>query len=190
MKVTLMLSIVIVIVLLLTTAGYLLLKDNMNVKQQIKEGTTSNTTKSVDFSTTNSEFLFSAEIPNSFQVEYLPNVRAINIYNPNATGASNLDKSQLYLSFFKANTFLTLSTVTITRRDATTLNGHSAVLYEITKKEQVPAFAGQPSWRNSTHLALDVRATSNNPAYFYSFAYHPLLPERTFNNIVNSIDFY
>ena len=146
--------------------------------------------ESIDFSKINSEFLFSAEIPKEFEVKYIPQLKAVNIYNPNLQGENDIEKSQIYITFFKADRFLTLNTVEITQRDAVLIKGHEAILYEITKKAGVPNFSGQPSWRNFKHKATDIRLSKNSLTYFYSFAYNPNLPENIFNDFINSLIFY
>lgn len=148
-----------------------------------------NLIKSVNFFEISPEFLFSAKILNEFEAEYTPDLKAINVYNPNAFGNNNTEKSQIYITYFKANRFLTLSTVKITQREAINIKGQEAVLYEITKKQEVSDFAGQPSWRNLKHKALDIRFSDDSPTYFYSFAYSPNFPEKTFNNFINSLIF-
>jgi hypothetical protein len=80
--------------------------------------------------------------------------------------------------------------VEITQQDEAVVNGHDAVLYEITKKTGVPDFTQQPSWRNFKHKALDVRFTENNPSVFYSFAYNPELPKVLFDQFMHSLEFH
>src|SRR3989344_2435010 len=164
-------------------------KDKAPVMQNTELNKTESTVKLLDFSKINSEFLFSAKIPKGFEVEYIPQLKAINIYDPSLDRQTNIEKSQLYISFFKASKFLTLSTVDITRQDKAAIKGHEAILYEITKKDGVPNFAGQPIWRNFKHQALDIRLTSNSPSYFYSFAHTPDLQEKLFNDIMDSLVF-
>lgn len=146
--------------------------------------------KSIDFSKVNPEFLFSVSIPKEFEVEYIPKLKAMNIYNPKLTGGKNIDKSEIYITHFKADRFLTLNTVEITKQDKIILNGQDAVLYEITKKPEVPNFSGQPNWRNFKHKAIDIRFDSANPTYFYSFAYNPNLSAKIIGDFINSLFFY
>ncbi|MBI3337535.1 MAG: hypothetical protein HY005_02850 [Candidatus Staskawiczbacteria bacterium] len=170
--------------------GYFLLKDKViPIKSLDQVQETNSVVKLIDFSKINPEFLFSAYIPKELEAEYVSQLKAINIYNPVLRGGNNIEKSQVYISFFKSSKFLTLSTVDITKQDKTMIKGHEAILYEITKKDGVPNFSGQPDWRNFTHKALDIRLTQNSPSYFYSFAYTPGLEERTFNDIINSLLF-
>ncbi len=159
------------------------------VEPAVKTKQINNSVKSIDFSKINPEFLFSAEIPSEFEVEYISRFKKINIYNQNLSG-DIIEKSQIYITIFKANRFLTLSTVEITQQDKIFVKGRDAVLYEITKKPEVPDFAGQPSWRNLKHKAIDIRFTKTNPSPFYSFAYNPGFSEELFNNFIDSLTFY
>ena len=190
------LIIVLFFVVIFGVLAYFLFNQNVTnlTKTPLPETKDTDTTdvsvKSIDFSKVNQEFLFSTEIPKELEVEYIPQLRVINIYNPNLAGQNNIEKSQIYITFFKADKFLTLSTVEITQRDEMIVNGHDAILYEITKKPGLPNFSGQPSWRNFKHKALDVRLTASSPSTFYSFAYNPNLPEKVFNNFIDSLVFY
>ena len=159
------------------------------LQNNIETNTIESTVTLVDFSKINPEFLFSAEIPNEFEAEYMPNIRAINVYDPNISGKSNIEKSQVYITFFKAGKFLTLRTVEITQQDKVSIKGKDAILYEITKKDGVPSFSGQPVWRNFKHKAIDIRYSKDSPSYFYSFAQNPSLPQKVFDDIMNSFIF-
>ena len=146
--------------------------------------------KSVDFSKINPPFLFSAKIPKEFKAEYIAQLKAINIYNPSLSGQNNIEKSQIYITYFSASRFLTLNTVDITQQDPIEVKGRQAILYEIAKKLGVPDFAGQPEWRNFKHKAIDIRFSSENPTYFYSFASNPDLSEKFFDDFINSLLFH
>jgi len=182
----------------IVSAGYFLFKKEkiapdlppFQIDQVNKVNKEDNAVKLTDFSKINPEFLFSAKIPKEFEAEYIPKSRAINIFNPSLAGNSNIEKSQIYISFFKAGRFLTLSAVNIDRRDKMIVKEKEAVLYEITKKETAPDFSGQPFWRNQKHKALDIRLTQDNPSYFYSLAYNPDLPEEIIDGIIASLVFY
>ena len=102
---------------------------------------------------------------------------------------TNIEKSQVYISFFQASKFLTLSTVDITKQDKITIKGREAILYEITKKAGAPNFSGQPDWRNFKHHALDIRHSNDNPSYFYSFAQNPNLSQKILDDFINSLVF-
>lgn len=191
MKIIFIVIVSVIIIGSIISVGYFLFEEKtVSITPQGEVSEISNDEKLVDFSRVNSEFLFSAKIPKEFEVEYVSSIRAINIYNPSQPGDSNIEKSQMYLSFFKASKFLTLGTVEITRQDKMTIQGREAILYEITKKEAVPIFSGQPSWRNIKHQAIDIRLTQDSPSYFYSFAQNPNLPQKMFDDFINSLSFY
>src|SRR3989344_6153278 len=190
MKIISVIIFLVIVIGLVSGVGYLLFKDKVTPIKPIDQvSETNDTIKLVDFSKINSEFLFSAEIPKEFEVEYIPQLKAINIYNPSLGGQTNIEKSQVYISFFQASKFLTLSTVNITRQDKATVKEREAILYEITKKDGLPNFSGQPDWRNFKHHALDIRLTQDSPSYFYSFAYNPNLSQKVFDDFVNSLIF-
>lgn len=132
-------------------------------------------------------FAFTASIPPSWEIEAVPHIEALNIYDPAATGEGTLEKSQIFIRFFRANTFLTLSTVTVLERTPETVNGRPAVTYVIEKKPGIPDFPGQPSWRNRRHRVTDVRVTDQNPSVFYVFAKRPDLPDSIFTEFLASL---
>ncbi len=152
--------------------------------------------KDVDFSKFNPVFRFAGDIPIDWEVTQIPELQAINIYDSSVSSGEKFspegmrEKSQIYISSFEANRFLTLSTVEVISQDQTVIRGHDAVLYEIAKKSGVPDFLRQPDWRNFRHKALDTRFTKNSPSMFYSFAYNPKLSEETFNSFINSLVFH
>ena len=168
-----------------------------DVKENTVLENTDNRGAQTDFSKMNAEFLFSANIPPGFAAEYIPALKAINIYDPSLPGENNMEKSQIYITYFKANNFLTLNTVDILRRYEVTVKGRAAVAYEIAKKPNVANFAGQPGWRNAKHNALDIRYSNENPSHFYPFAYNPALtvpssnasPEKIFSEFIDSLIF-
>jgi len=144
----------------------------------------------VDFSQFNSLFRFSAEIPGAWEVEFVPQITSLNIYDPQNPNEGAREKSQIFIRYFQANRFLTLSTVAISVQEDTEVNGHDAVRYEITKKPGVANFPNQPSWRNNTHALTDIRFTKNSPSLFYVFSYAPTLPAETFEEFIDSLIFH
>lgn len=185
----------IVLAVLLGLAGYFFFVQKQTDPTVLKEEISKEEGKipslhPVDFSILNPVFRFSGQIPSVFEVEYIPQLKAFSIYDSRLPAESIREKSQIYISSFEANRFLTLSTVEITQQDETLIHGHDAVLYEITKKPGVPDFPGQPSWRNSKHKALDVRLEKSNPSVFYSFAYNPELSQALFDQFINSLEFH
>lgn len=148
------------------------------------------TVRRIDFSEYNPVFRFSAALPENTDVEYVPEIDAINIYGPVMAAASPRALSQIFIRYFSANDFLTLSTVDILKRESTSVKGHDAVRYEIKKKEGVPPFPNQPSWRNGEHQLIDIRFAKTNPSEFYVFAYNPNFAPNEFEKFVESIRFH
>lgn len=145
--------------------------------------------KMLDFKSLSPIFTFSATLPGHWQAEFVPSIESINIFNPEAPGANNLEKSQIFIRYFVANSFLTLHSVDILKREPATIGSHDAVRYEIKKKESFANFTSQPSWRNQQHKLIDIRLEKKNPSTFFVFAYNPSLPDSTFNSFVQSIFF-
>lgn len=144
----------------------------------------------MNFTTFNPTYRFSGAIPSGWEIASIPEIQAINIYNPSLPGENTLEESQIFIRNFTANNFLTLSTVTITDRKAKEVKEHQAVEYEITKKQGVPNFIGQPSWRNKTHRSIDVRFGANNPSPFYTIAYNPTLERSIYDAFMDSLLFH
>ncbi|MDA2921821.1 M23 family metallopeptidase [Patescibacteria group bacterium AH-259-L07] len=144
----------------------------------------------VDFSQFHSLFRFSGELSKGWQVEFVPKIVALNIYDPESSTESIREQSQIFIRHFEASRFLTLSTVDITLREETKSNSHPAVRYEIIKKLGVPNFPRQPSWRNEKHRLIDIRFTNNSPSLFYVFAYTPSLEKYMFDDFINSLTFH
>lgn len=133
-------------------------------------------------------FTFSANIPTGWQVEAVPQIEALNIYAPSATGTANLEKSQVFISYFRASRFLTLSTVNILERREHDINGRPAITYVVEKKSGVPNFPSQPSWRNLKHRVTDIRVSDASPSIFYVFAKRPELSDAEFETFLNSLN--
>ena len=134
-------------------------------------------------------FRFAATIPASWAAEAVPESSAINIYDPLAEGKTNQDKSQIFIKYFRATTFLTLSSVDVLERAPHTIRARPAVTYLIEKKSGVANFPGQPGWRNSRHRVTDIRESDANPATFYVFAQRPGLSNDVFNAFLQSLSF-
>jgi len=144
----------------------------------------------IDFSNFNPKFRFSAIVPSEWLVEYIPQIAAVNIYNPNASAGTALDKSEIFIRYFESDGFLTLATVDFYEKTAATIMGHNAVRYEIQKKSGVPDYAHQPGWRSKRHKLTDIRFSKSSPSLFYVFAYNPKLPELEYDKFINSIEFH
>lgn len=132
------------------------------------------------------EFEFQAEVPRDWQVEAVKGTEAINIFNANATGDNNLEKSQIFIRYFRANDFLTLPTVDVLERSQATVNDRPAVRYVIEKKKGVANFTNQPGWRSQKHIVTDVRVSDANPSIFYVIAKRPDLDDKIYNEFLAS----
>lgn len=133
------------------------------------------------------DYVFSGEIPTSWQAEAVGAIEAINLFDPQAVGESNIEKSQIFIRKFTANDFLTLNTVTIHSREKTTINNRPAVRYDIEKKPGVANFANQPSWRSRRHIVTDIRSSDSSPTVFYVIAKRPELSEQVYQQFLNSL---
>lgn len=129
----------------------------------------------------------SVSIPSSWQAEAVESIDAINLYDPAIDNSANLEKSQIFIRYFEANSFLTLSTVDILSKNDTTINGRPAVRYVIKKKAGVAKLPNQPSWRNGEHVVTDIRVSDANPSVFYVIAKHPDLSEAMYQEILSSL---
>lgn len=134
-------------------------------------------------------FRFAAAIPASWAVEAIPQSNALNVYDPAADGQTNIEKSQIFIKFFRANSFLTLSTVNVLERRPQIIRGRQSVSYVIEKKSGVANFQGQPLWRNVKHRVTDIREAEEKPAIFYVFAKRPDLSDDVFDEFLQSLVF-
>lgn len=126
-------------------------------------------------------------IPAVLEVEVVPELEAINLYDPEAPGGSPRERSQIFLRHFRANEFLTLQTVDVLEQMEGTVAGRPAVRYIIEKKSGVPPFAGQPTWRNARHRVMDVRLSDASPSEFLVIAQNPSLPDAVFEQVLTSL---
>lgn len=145
------------------------------------------TLKAADIANAHADYKFSATLPEKWQAQAVTAVDSINIFDSAATGDSDLEKSQIFIRKFSANSFLTLSTVTIYSRPELTVNNRPAVRYDIEKKSGVANFSGQPSWRNKRHIVTDVRVSDASPSVFYVIAKRPDLDDATYQQFLDSL---
>ena len=132
-------------------------------------------------------YSFGVTVPSGWRVEAVPAIEAINFYDPSANGASNLEKSQVFVRYFNANRFLTLTTVDILNQRNLEVVGRPAVEYEIVKKSGVANFANQPSWRSQQHIVTDVRVSDGSPSNFYVIAKNPELSDVVYQKFLTSL---
>lgn len=140
-----------------------------------------------DIAAVPSQYNYSAEIPANWAVEIVSGSEAVNIYDPALSDATNLEKSQIFIRYFSANSFLTLTTVDVLSRESLTIKNRPAVRYEIQKKASVANFASQPTWRNKKHIVTDIRLSDSNPSLFYVIAQRPGLSDAIYQHFLDSI---
>lgn len=131
-------------------------------------------------------FKFKVEIPDDWEIEVVPQIEALNFYDPKASGLNNLEKSQIFVRYFSANTFLTLNTVTIFNKIEMENNGRPTIVYDIEKKSDVPNFTFQPTWRNKRHLVTDIRESDTNPSTFYVLGKNPEIKDEIWNHFLKT----
>lgn len=134
-----------------------------------------------------SQFTFTAEMPQTWRAEAIATLPAISLYDPTLPGSDSLEKSQIFIRYFTANDFLTLSTVTIHSRTPRTIAGRPAVRYDITKQPSVANFPNQPLWRNRRHIVTDIRVSDGNPSVFYVIAKRPDLAPEIYEKFLNTL---
>lgn len=134
-----------------------------------------------------SAFRFIAQIPGSWEVQVVPEIEALSFFEPSAGGEENLEKSQIFVRYFEASSFLTLSTVDILEQEDLTINTRPAVRYLIQKKSGLADFPSQPQWRNEEHTVTDIRVSDTNPSIFYVVAKRPDLDDQIYQEFLDSI---
>jgi hypothetical protein len=162
----------------------------INVSDTVDTSSNQGEENRFDFSGLDPAFRFSAVIPESFEVEYVPSIQSLNIYDPSDLAESIRDKSQIFIRLFTASRFLTLSTVSILNQEDTTRLGRPAVRYEIVKKPGVANFASQPLWRNQQHELIDIRFSDLSPSTFFVYSFNPKFSKDQFEKFVDSIQFH
>ncbi len=143
----------------------------------------------IHFSRFDPTFRFSAILPSDWEVGYIPEIQAIYIFDPDVSASSNVEKSQLFIRQFRANTFLTLGTVTVLDTKELVIQGHAAKEYRIQKKSTVRDFPFQPTWRNEEHLVTDIRFQETENSLFYVFAQQPGINTTTAKTFFASLQF-
>lgn len=133
---------------------------------------------------------FTATIPATWAVESISGSQALNFFDAQANVADTLNSSLVFVRYFTAARFLTLTTVDVQSRVESTITGRPAVTYVITKKAGVADFPSQPAWRNTEHTVTDIRSTDESPTTFYVFAKSPTLSQEQFDQFLRSVRFF
>lgn len=126
-------------------------------------------------------------VPADWEVEYIPARKALNLFSLRGEGTAR-DRSQMYISFFDAKQFLTLTTVNVlsTQDLKVGKEAYTGKRYEIEKKANVASFDEQPGWRNSKHFVTDLRSQEGQTRY-YALAKNPRLDESIYQQVLASI---
>ena len=132
-------------------------------------------------------FPLEMSIPGSWDVEWISSLEAWNLYDTRGAGSAR-ERSQIFIRYFDASSFLTLQTVTIhSATDLTVGDKHyTARQYDIEKKPNVRNFVDQPSWRNERHIVTDFRGEDGFTRYFVMAA-NPLLDQKVYDRILSGI---
>lgn len=138
-------------------------------------------------SSVSDQFAIDFEYPSTWSVEYVPSLNAINLYDLYGEGTA-LERSQMFIRYFDASDFLTLSTVTIHSTEDLQIGegDYVARRYDIEKKSGVPDFVGQPSWRNRRHIVTDFRYQEGKTRY-YVVAKNPELDSSIYEEVLESM---
>ena len=127
------------------------------------------------------------DVESNWEVEYVESIESLNIYSLNGEGSS-LDRSKIFIRYFDASEFLTLSTVIKhSIEDVVVGKGdYVAKEYDIEKKEDEEDFTDQPAWRNERHTAVDFRGEEGETRYF-SVGFNPELDEEVYMAFLRSL---
>ncbi len=128
------------------------------------------------------------QIPNDWDVEYIPSLDALNLYAVSGEGTAR-ERSQALIRYFDANDFQTLSTVNVVSTETTTVGvgDYDARRYVIIKKSGAEDFVDQPLWRNAQHVVTDFRVEEGF-SRFYVVAANPALDPATYQYILDTMD--
>lgn len=138
-------------------------------------------------SSINKIFPLNFDMPSDWDVEYIPSLQALNLYSVSGSGTAR-ERSQIFIRYFDADKFLTLSTVDVLKTDDLTVGkNYGGKQYEIQKKSGVANFIDQPSWRNAKHIVTDFR-DKEGMARYYVVAKNPTLDMETYARVLKSME--
>ncbi len=126
-------------------------------------------------------------LPAGWDVEYVPSIQSLNLFEIHGKGTTR-ERSQIFIRYFDASDFLTLSTVNIFSTEDLTIGQGDYVAreYDIEKKTGVANFKDQPDWRNERHAVTDFRGQEGFTRY-YVVAASPYLDVAAYDDILDSI---
>lgn len=133
------------------------------------------------------DFPLSFSIPDNLAFDYVAQSEAINIFSLSGEGTT-LERSQIFMRYFDARTFLTLSTVDVYSTEVLTVGqDYDARRYDIEKKDSIADFANQPSWRNERHMVTDFTAAEDYGRY-YVVAVNPDFASEIYEDFLRTVD--
>ncbi len=126
-------------------------------------------------------------LPKNWDIEYIPSLQALNLYMVSGNGTAR-ERSQVFIRYFDANKFLTLSSVDVlsTKDVQVGAQSYTGKQYEIEKKSGIADFTDQPSWRNKQHRVTDFRDKEGFTRY-YVVAKNPNLDMETYQKVLESM---
>ncbi|MFA7286225.1 MAG: M23 family metallopeptidase [Patescibacteria group bacterium] len=133
------------------------------------------------------EFPIQFWLPRGAEVEYVPQIKALNVFSLSGSGTAR-ERSLFFIRFFDADSFQTLSTVMVHSKENTVVGAeqYSARRYDIEKKDSATDFPFQPLWRNERHIVTDVTTGSGFRRY-YVVAKNPTISEDTYKDFLKSL---
>ena len=132
-------------------------------------------------------YRLSFTVPVGWEVEYVPSIQSLNLFTLEGEGTAR-DRSQIFIRYFDASDFLTLSTVRIYETNDLTAGSEHYVArrYEIEKEDGVVDFPDQPDWRNDRHVVTDFRRADGFTRY-YVVAANPDLDQEVYAAFLASV---
>lgn len=126
-------------------------------------------------------------IPEGFAVEYIPSLKALNLFTLSGSGIAR-SRSQIFIRYFDAEDFLTLGTVKINQTRDLTIGTklYTARQYDIEKKPEIKDFPDQPEWRSKRHIVTDFRDKGGFTRY-YVVAANPELDKDIYESVLASM---
>ena len=127
------------------------------------------------------------DVPEGWEFEYVPSLQAVNVYETTGAGTAR-ERSQIFIRYFDASSFLTLSTVDVFETTELTVGvgDYEARRYDIEKKTGVADFVDQPAWRNERHIVTDFHDSDEYDRY-YVFAANPEIDMAVYEALIGSI---
>lgn len=132
-------------------------------------------------------FSFNVSIPKTWRAEYVPAAKAINLYDSQAGGKSNLERSMIFITYYSAEEFTAPLNMDIKSQSEATINKLATKTYIVQKNSDRKKIVGQPAWLDLEHRITDIRTTDAKPTIFYSLAIAPGLSDAQLSTFLASL---